>query len=36
LTSVVAEIDPLADRIIRRCLEKDPHQRPRSALQRRT
>jgi hypothetical protein len=33
LTSVVAEIDPLADRIIRRCLEKDPNQRPTSALQ---
>jgi hypothetical protein len=33
LTAVVAEIDQLADRIIRRCLEKDPDRRPASALQ---
>ncbi len=33
LTAVVAEIDQVADRIIRRCLEKDPDRRPTSALQ---
>ena len=33
LKSVVEEIDPLVDRVIRRCLEKDPDRRPASALQ---
>jgi hypothetical protein len=33
LKAVVGEIDPLVDRVIRRCLEKDPDQRPASALQ---
>ncbi len=29
----MAEVDPLVDRVIRRCLEKDPDRRPASALQ---
>ncbi len=32
LTQLVAEVDPLADRIIQRCLAKDPADRPPSAL----
>jgi hypothetical protein len=32
LTTLVAEVDPLADRIIQRCLAKDPDERPASAL----
>ena len=33
ITQIVGEIDPLADRIIQRCLAKDPAERPPSALQ---
>jgi serine/threonine-protein kinase len=32
-SSIVKEIDPLAERVILRCLEKDPKNRPASALQ---
>jgi len=32
-SSLVREIDPLAERVIMRCLEKDPRSRPASALQ---
>ena len=32
LTQVVAEIDPVVDRVIQRCLAKDPADRPTSAL----
>ena len=32
ITQIVGEIDPLADRIIQRCLAKDPRERPSSAL----
>ncbi|HEX2487863.1 MAG TPA: serine/threonine-protein kinase [Blastocatellia bacterium] len=32
-SSVVKDIDPLVERVILRCLESDPHNRPASALQ---
>lgn len=32
-SSLVKEIDPLAERVILRCLEKEPEKRPQSALQ---
>ena len=32
LSQVVADVDPAVDRVIQRCLSKDPAQRPRSAL----
>jgi hypothetical protein len=32
-TSLVKDLDPLVERIIERCLQKDPEQRPTSALQ---
>ncbi|MGH9676715.1 MAG: serine/threonine-protein kinase, partial [Candidatus Acidiferrum sp.] len=33
LSSIVPNIDPLVERVIRRCLEKDPAKRPSTALQ---
>jgi serine/threonine-protein kinase len=32
LTQVIGEVDPAVDRVIRRCLSKDPDERPASAL----
>ena len=32
LTSAVHDVDPLVERVILRCLEKDPHDRPPSAI----
>lgn len=32
-TSIVKDLDPLIERVIDRCLQKDPNQRPSSALQ---
>ena len=32
-SEIVKDLDPLIERVIHRCLERDPHQRPTSALQ---
>src|SRR4029079_9162467 len=32
-TSLVKDLDPLVEKIIERCIQKDPEQRPSSALQ---